>query len=46
MEGGIGTGGVSGHVQRMAAFLEENGATKLEIESSSAAIKEADNNGM
>lgn len=45
LEGGVGTGGASGHVQRMAAFLEENGATKVEIESSSAVIKESDNNG-
>jgi len=37
LEGG---GGAGGHLHRMAAFLEENGVFKQEIEASSAAIKD------
>lgn len=39
LEGGAGPDG-SSHVLRMAAFLEENGMNKDDIEASSAAIKE------
>lgn len=45
LEGGAAGGGIP-HLQRMAGFLEENGVSKQDIESSSAALKVANESGM
>jgi len=45
LEGGAAGGGAP-HLQRMAGFLEENGVNKQDIESSSAALKMANESGV